>query len=128
MLNDTARPLNEYIPVPKDTPALGNKGRKPVQMSRVPVVPLKRLAEHFSKGADKYPDTAPGVSNWSHGLAWSDSYNALQRHLLDWWSGEDLDEDGNRNLDAVMWHAVVLSEYTETHPELDDRPKRRNVS
>lgn len=78
---------------------------------------LQALAEHFGKGAQKYD-----ANNWRKGIDWSLNYAALQRHITAWWGGDDLDEEGNSHLAAVMWHACVLIEYAATHPELDDRP------
>ena len=118
-------PLSEDVQMPKTQ---GDKDKKPEQMSRVPVAPLLKLSKHFFKGSQKYNDISPGVANWSLGVPWSSSYDALQRSLLNWWNGEDLDEDGNENLVAAMWHVCVLLEFTETHPELDDRPKRGRAS
>jgi len=101
----------------------GVKGKKQAQLSRVPVGPLLEVAAHFTKGADKYPDVSPGVANWSLGYAWSLSYDALQRHALAWWSGEDVDpETESHHLAAVVFHALALMEFGRTHRLHDDRP------
>jgi Domain of unknown function (DUF5664) len=97
----------------------GEKGSKLARFDLVPVGPLTRLAEHYGKGANKYADR-----NWERGYIWSLSYAALQRHLTAWWGGEDNDPElGSNHLDAVLFHAMALREFTDTHPELDDRPK-----
>lgn len=56
---------------------------------------LRRWGVHLHKGNVKYPDIAPGVSNWT--LA--SGLEELQRfresawgHFMDWWDGK-LDED-----------------------------------
>jgi Domain of unknown function (DUF5664) len=84
------------------------------------VNPLYELAEHYGKGSEKYEDR-----NWERGYDYSLSYAALCRHLFSWWGGEDIDpETGTNHLIAVAWHAFALSEYTKTHPEMDNRPRK----
>jgi len=96
----------------------GAKGQKLARFDLIPPRPLKALAEHYGKGAAKYEDR-----NWERGYKWSLSYAALHRHLNAWWSGEDNDPElGSSHLDAVLFHAMALREFTDTHPELDDRP------
>lgn len=128
----------------------GQKGVKPEKMSLVPVGPLMHLARHSAKGAAKY---AP--HQWRKGIAWSDLYDAAQRHFTTWWDGVDLDtcpstgegcafvtiegepfegvpgvscynHTGSHHLDAVMWMAFALRDGVDNHPELDDRYKVRN--
>ncbi|QNJ56889.1 hypothetical protein SEA_REINDEER_79 [Mycobacterium phage Reindeer] len=80
--------------------------------------PLRKLAKHFGVGAKKYADR-----NWEAGYEWHKSFAALNRHLWQFWNGEDIDpETGSPHIVAVMWHAMVLTEFMETHPEFDDRP------
>lgn len=103
------------------------------------------LAEHFGKGARKYAE-----NQWRNGYEWSKSYQALLRHLIAFWNGEDFDvcsnhpdecefvtkdgdeylpiEDdtcyvhtGSHHMVAVAWHAFVLLEFIEHFPEHDDR-------
>ncbi len=96
----------------------GQKGQKLARFDLIPVEPLTRLAEHYGKGAAKYYPR-----NWEQGYDWSLSYGALMRHLTAWWGGEENDPElGSNHLDAVMFHAMALREFTNTHPELDDRP------
>lgn len=98
------------------------KASKLARFDLVPVDPLYQLAEHYGRGAEKYQDR-----NWQKGYPWGLSYAALCRHLLKWWSGEDIDpETGSNHMTAVAWHAFALLEYTRTHPEMDDRPKDTN--
>lgn len=64
-----------------------------------------------------------GARNWELGYEWSLNFAALNRHLWAFWGGEDIDEEtGAPHLDAVIWHAMVLRTFMETHPEMDDRP------
>lgn len=103
----------------------GEKGVKLARMDLLPPDSLMRAAEHFGRGAQKYADR-----NWELGYEWSKSYGALLRHLMLWWDGEDTDEDESfgqfHHLDAVMFHALVLSRFAADHPELDDRPNGPN--
>lgn len=63
---------------------------------RIMVGPMfKRWAIHLTKGAVKYPDVQPGVSNWT--LAAGDEElarfkDSALRHFIQWYEG-DQDED-----------------------------------
>ena len=85
----------------------------------LPAEPLRMLAEHYGRGALKYSD-----DNYRKGYDWRLSYAALNRHLWQFWAGEDIDaETGSPHLVAVAWHAFTLLEFIETHPEFDTRLK-----
>lgn len=85
----------------------------------LPVKPLEELAHVYTIGASKYGDR-----NWENGLKWGRVFGALLRHAFAWWRGEKTDKvDGQHHLASVAWCALVLMEYEETHPELDDRVK-----
>lgn len=63
---------------------------------RVSIGPLmRRLAVHLTKGNTKYPDTKPGVPNWTL-AAGSEEYARFRasafRHFMQWYLG-DMDED-----------------------------------
>jgi hypothetical protein len=97
----------------------GEKGSKPWRYDLIPVRPLRALAEHYGRGAEKY-----SARNYERGYEWSLSYAALQRHLNAFWGGEDLDpETGTHHLSAAAWHCFTLYEFTLKHPDFDDRPK-----
>jgi hypothetical protein len=82
----------------------------------LPRRPLIALAHVFQIGADKY---AP--RGWEAGMEWSRVVDPLFRHLLKWLSGEKYDPvDGQHHLASVIWACMVLMEYEETHPELDN--------
>lgn len=105
----------EVRSVDPDTGA--EKGTKLARYDLIPVLPLKKLAEHYGKGAEKYAD-----HNWRKGYDWSKSYAALQRHANEFWGGEDLDPELRSNhMAAVAFHAFTLLEYCETMRNKDDR-------
>lgn len=95
----------------------GEKGRKSARTDLLPADVLMLIAEHYGKGAEKYADR-----NWEKGYAWSLNYGALLRHLLLWWQGEELDEDGSRHIVAVAWHAMALIAFETRGIGTDDRP------
>src|SRR3990167_10964079 len=83
---------------------------------------LSHVAEVYTIGAKKYADR-----NWEKGLQWGRVFSALLRHAWAWWWGEQKDPvDGQRHLASVCWCALALMEYEDTHPELDDRPYKRD--
>ncbi len=99
----------------------GEKGVKPQRYSLVPTQAVALIAEHFAKGAAKYAD-----HNWRKGYEWSKSYDALQRHLAAFWSGEDVDaETGSHHLAAAGFHVLALLTYTheDKYAQFDDRYK-----
>ncbi|MBM4707884.1 hypothetical protein GS982_01590 [Rhodococcus hoagii] len=107
------------------------KGVKPQRPSLIPTYPFMELARHYGVGAEKYTErdeagnvTHEGGNNWRAGYEWSKSYDAMIRHANAFWGGEDLDpETGTSHLSAVAWHAFTLLEFTQSHPEFDDRYK-----
>lgn len=85
----------------------------------IPIGPLAEVAKVYTLGAEKYDDR-----NWEKGLAWGRVYAALQRHANAWWGGEVHDPvEGQHHLSSVVWCALALMEFEQTHPELDDRSR-----
>ena len=102
----------------------GAKGRKLARHELLPPESLTAIAERFGLGAAKYEDR-----NWEKGYDWSLSYGALQRHLLAWWGGEDVDEEfGDSHLAAAGFHVLVLLSFIENHLDGDDRPVTKGKS
>ena len=81
----------------------------------IPVESLRRLADLYARGAEKYDD-----DNWKKGQPYSRAYASLFRHLIQWREG-DRSED---HMAAVAWNAFALMFYEETKPELDDLFKK----
>lgn len=95
----------------------GQKGVKLARYDLIPKGPLHQYAEHLGRGAEKYEE-----HNWRRGYEWSKSFAALQRHVWAFWGGEDIDEEtGSHHLAAVIFHAMAMLEWVDTHPEFDDR-------
>lgn len=83
----------------------------------MPMMPLLDLAKLFTIGKEKY-----GSRNWEKGMKFGRLFAAMMRHAIKWWAGEEYDqENGQHHLTAVMWNAMVLMEFENTHPEMDDR-------
>lgn len=85
--------------------------------------PLRKLAIHFGRGAEKYEER-----NWEKGIPLMRMYASAFRHIQAWVSGEDIDHDETmqnpEHLVAALWNIYCMIELSQTHPELDDRPKR----
>jgi hypothetical protein len=104
----------------------GQKAGNDVRMSLLPVRELLEVAELYGKGAKKYSD-----HNWAKGYEWSKSYDALNRHAMEWWAGNEFDDGeggtGQEHLDCVIFHALTLKYFRKHFAEFDDRfkiPKR----
>jgi hypothetical protein len=91
------------------------------QLGLVPTSLILAVGRILTMGAKKY-----GHHNWRNGLAWSRVYDALLRHLVAWWSGEEKDSESGQ---SHLWHAACelafLIEYEETKTGEDDRYKGR---
>lgn len=95
----------------------GEKGQKDAQLSALDPLPLLELAKVAGFGADKYERY-----NFAKGYAWHFSFDAMQRHLLQFWSGEDLDEEsGLPHLAHAMWHCHALMTFMLRNRGTDDR-------
>jgi hypothetical protein len=96
----------------------GQKGQKDVQVSLLPVEALAETARVYAMGAAKYER-----ENWRKGYEYHLSYDALQRHLMAFWGGEDHDpESGLLHLAHAAFHVNTLIVNLSSHPEFDDRP------
>jgi hypothetical protein len=103
------------------SPTGGQKGSKLARHDLIPTLPLDLLAKVYGMGAAKYDD-----NNWRLGYKWSLNYAAMQRHLLAFWSGQDLDPESQLpHLAHAMWHAAALLEFSQSdnpvYKQFDDR-------
>lgn len=98
----------------------GQKAANDVRVGLIPGRELLEVAELFGKGAKKYSSW-----NWARGYDWSLSYDALNRHLWEWWLGSEFDNGeggtGQEHLDCVIFHALVLKYFRKHHRQFDDR-------
>lgn len=89
------------------------------QMGLISSIFLVGLANVLTFGAKKY-----AAHNWRKGFNLSRPYDALQRHLVAWNAGEDMDpESGLPHLDHAACELMFLRELSKTHQKLDDRFK-----
>lgn len=95
----------------------GQKGKKLASMSALDPNSLMVVAEIAGFGAEKYDKL-----NFMKGYDWSLSYDALQRHLHQFWSGEDRDEEsGMLHLGHAAWHCLAMISFIERGLGTDDR-------
>ena len=110
--------------VPVDTYSTGavRESGKSERYDLIPPEPIRLLAVLYGVGAKKYEER-----NWEKGLPYSNMYNSLMRHLDSWQKREEIDPDtGSLHLVSALWNIVGLIEFTQTHPEMDDRaPKKK---
>lgn len=96
----------------------GEKGSKLARFDLIPAGPMWEVAELYGVGAQKYADR-----NWERGYDWSLSLAALERHLNLMKQGEWVDAETHKpHLTSVVFHALALMEFFDTHPELCDIP------
>ncbi|WP_201799299.1 dATP/dGTP diphosphohydrolase domain-containing protein [Subtercola vilae] len=101
------------------SPTGGQKGSKAQRYDLIPTEPLRLLATLYGRGAEKYDD-----DNWRKGYDWKFSYAALQRHLNQFWAGEDLDEEMQLpHVISAAWHCFTLAQFMIDHPQFDTRAK-----
>jgi hypothetical protein len=87
-------------------------------MDLLPPRPLVEIAEVLTDGATRY-----GEYNWAKGLKFSRLKAAMERHLLAWWAGEDLDPDSGRpHLAHLGCELLFAMDLRHTMPAMDDRP------
>lgn len=95
----------------------GTKGRKEARLGSIDPEALLTLARVAGYGERKYDRL-----NYMRGFAWSLSFDALQRHLLEFWSGNTLDpESGLPHLAHAAWHCLALLAFDIHGLGTDDR-------
>lgn len=95
------------------------------RMDLLPWDALVEVANHYTKGAKKYP-----ARNWEQGLKWNEGCAAsLARHLAKWSSGEDYELENLKSGEqiqvwhdeAMAWNALALIAYRLRGIGEDDR-------
>lgn len=97
-------------------------GKAPLHL--IPPEILIEVAEIFGFGAAKY-----GENNWRDdggSTTFSRTYSSIQRHLNEFWQGEDLDpESGKSHLVHALTQLMILRMHQIEHPDMDDRYSKR---
>lgn len=90
----------------------------------IPADALLDIAKVYDFGAIKY-----GAHNWCSGLEWDKGTSAsLERHLLKWRSGEDVDEESGLPHDLhIAWNAITMVAHRLRGIGIDDRFKIAKV-
>ena len=97
----------------------GEKGQKDAQLGAIDPLSLLELAKVAGYGTEKYERY-----NFLKGYAWSLSFDAMMRHALAFWAGEDNDPESHiSHMAHAAFHCLALIAYTRCNQELDDRPK-----
>lgn len=93
-------------------------GGKP-DYALIPLSTLEDEAKVWAYGKQKY-----AAWNWAKGMPWSVPLACLLRHMAAWQRGEEVDpESGLPHLAHAMCNLRMLTLYSKTYPEGDDRPK-----
>jgi hypothetical protein len=88
-----------------------DKGKPRIDL--IPPDAILEVAAVLTDGVEEY-----GEHNWKKGIAYSRIYSAIQRHLLAFWRGDDIDKSGHRALAHACTDIMMLMEML---PEWDDR-------
>lgn len=88
-------------------------------LSLIPLATLEDEARVWMYGTGKYK-----AFNWMKGMPWSVPLACALRHLAAFQAGEDIDEEsGQPHLAHAMCNLRMLTLYSKTFTEGDDRPK-----
>jgi hypothetical protein len=100
----------------------GAKGQKLAQLGGVDPLALIELARVAGHGAEKYDRY-----NYLRGYDWSLSFDAMMRHALAFWGGEDIDpESGEIHMAHAAWHGLALVSFLIRDIGIDNRPPPRS--
>jgi hypothetical protein len=95
----------------------GQKASKPSQLGFIDPLALMELGNIAGMGSLKYEKW-----NYLKGYDWSLSFNAMQRHAMQFWSGEDCDEEsGSLHIAHAAWHGLALVSFSLRSLGTDDR-------
>lgn len=96
----------------------GIKESKQCRIGDIAPEALWEVGEAAGYGYGKY-----NQYNYLKGFDWSLAYNAAQRHLMQFWSGEDLDsESGLSHLAHAAWQCLAMLAFYQREIGTDDRP------
>lgn len=78
---------------------------------------IEKIAQVMTFGKKKY-----GANNWRNGIVYSRLLAAVHRHLNAYRKGETFDpETGLSHISHALCGLMMISEFEETRPDLDDR-------
>lgn len=114
----TPRDGRPVITSPDGNPKTAVGLTKP-SLNAIPPVALLHLGKAMADGNRKY-----GLVNWRHDpITASTYYNALMRHALSWWDGEDVDPlTLIEHLAYIMANCAILLDAAAQGTLTDDRP------
>lgn len=88
-----------------------------LRLDLIPPEAIEGLGDVLTYGANKYND-----HNWEQGTSWMRIYAALQRHLLAFHRGIDIDEEsGMSHLKHALANVSFLLTYQDRNIGTDDR-------
>lgn len=97
-----------------ETGAQRDDRRGKLRMSLMPHAALERVMKRYLDGAETY-----GENNWHKGQPFSVLYDSAQRHMMQFWSGDDSED----HLSAAAWNILCMMQFEKDKPEMDDREK-----
>jgi len=101
----------------------GEKGRKLAELGGIDPAALLTLAEVSGMGSRKY-----SAFNYLKGYDWSLSFNAMQRHALAFWAGQDNDDESSLpHIAHAAWHCLALLAFLQRDIGTDDRFRQDGV-
>ena len=118
VVQEQSRPTNPKTEVRVTDPVTGGqKGSKLAQLGALDPRALLEVGSVAGFGTYKY-----ARYNFAKGYRWSLSFDALQRHLLAFWDGEDTDpESGLHHVAHAAWHCLALLTFAMRGKGTDDR-------
>lgn len=105
-----------------NSPKKYNKGKPMMSLIRPEF--QKGLASALTYGYEKYGERRGAIQNYlkGEGFHYSTIYDSLQRHLGEWWSGNDLDEESKiHHLYMAAANLMFLATYEMCDKGIDDR-------
>lgn len=100
---------------------VGKKNTKPERFDLLPWDALEEVARVYDFGSRKYAER-----NWELGYSWSLSYQALVRHIVRFWLGEDKDpESGLSHMAHATFHCLCLLSFILRGAGVDNRPEMK---
>lgn len=95
----------------------GEKGSKQCQIGAMDPMALMQVGMVAGFGTEKY-----ARYNFAKGYRWSLSFDAMQRHLLAFWNGENIDPESKLpHLAHACWHCLTLMTFSLRGRGTDDR-------